>query len=85
MIVLQILHWTLARATTGTGEDFAAVRILNSKSVSTPSVDPPLNRDIGPLLDQGNKQLYQEIVGSSIYLSTCTRGDIAYSVVSLLQ
>ena len=40
---------------------------------------------LGTLLDDGNKQVYKEIVGSLIYLSTCTRWDIAYYVMQLTR
>lgn len=36
----------------------------------------PLGPDSSPRLDQGNKQKYQEIMGSLIDLSTCTRWDV---------
>lgn len=46
----------------------------------------PLYSHVSALLDQGNNQLYQEIVGSLIYLSAhlhalgyCIHGDAAYS------
>ena len=45
----------------------------------------PLDLKLGTLLDDSNKQLYQEIVRSLIYLSTCTRWDIAYSVMQLTR
>ena len=35
--------------------------------------------------DSSNTQQYQELVGSLIYLSTCTRWDIAYSVMQLTR
>ena len=55
---------------------------VDSRSVSTPGTGKPLDLKLGILLDDGNKQLYQEIVGN---LSTCTRWDIAYSVVQLTR
>ena len=54
---------------------------VDSRSVSTPGNGKPPDLKLGILLDDGNKQLYQEIVGSLIYLSTCTRWNIAYSVM----
>ena len=57
----------------------------NSRSVSTPGSRKPLDLKVEALLEDVNKQLYQEIVGSLIYLSTCTRWDIAYSVVQLTR
>ena len=50
---------------------------VDSRSVSTPGNGKPPDLKLGILLDDGNKQLYQEIVGSLTYLSTCTRWDIA--------
>ena len=50
---------------------------VDSRSVSTSGTGNPLDLKRGTLLDDSNKQLYQEIVGSLIYLSTCTRWDIA--------
>ena len=58
---------------------------VGSRSVSTPSTGKPLDLKLGNLLDDSNKQLYQEIVGSFIYLSTCTRWDIAYAVMQLTR
>ena len=58
---------------------------VDSRSVSTQFTGNPLDLKLGTLLDDGNKQLYQEIVGSLIYLSTCTRWDIAYSVMQLTR
>ena len=55
---------------------------VNSRSVSKPGTGKPLDLKLGIVLDDSNKQLYQEIAGSLIYLSTCTRWDIAYSVMS---
>ena len=52
---------------------------VDSRLVSTPGTGKPLDLKLGTLLDDGNKQIYQEIAGSFIYLSTCTRWDIAYS------
>ena len=57
---------------------------VHSRSVSTPGTGKPLDLKLGTLLDDSNKQLYQEIVGSLIYL-TCTRWDIAYSVMQLTR
>ena len=53
---------------------------VHSRSVSTPGTGKPLDLKLGTLLDDSNKQLYQEIVVSLICSSTCTRWDIAYSV-----
>ena len=58
---------------------------VHSRSVSTLGTGKPLGLKLGTLLDDSNKQLYQEIVGSLIYLSTCTRWDIAYSVMQLTR
>ena len=58
---------------------------VDSRSASTPRTAKPLDLKLGTLLDDGNKQLYQEIVGSLIYLSTCTRWDIAYSIMQLTR
>ena len=48
---------------------------VDGRSVSTPGAGKPLYLKFGTLLDDGNKLLYQETVGSIIYLSTCTRWD----------
>ena len=45
---------------------------VGSRSVSTPGTGKPLDLKLGTLLDDGNKQLYQEIVVSLVYISTCT-------------
>ena len=58
---------------------------VDSRLVRTPGTGKPLDLKLGTLLDDGNKQLYQEIVGSLIYLSTCIRWDSAYSVVRLTR
>ena len=58
---------------------------VDSRSVSTPGTGKPLDLNLGTLLDDGIKQLYQEIVGSLTYLSTCTRWDIAYSVMQITR
>ena len=47
---------------------------VDSRCVSTPGTGKPLDQKLGALLDDGNKQLYQEIVGSLIYLSTYKPG-----------
>ena len=58
---------------------------VNSRSASTPGAGKPLHLKLGTLLNDGNKQLCQEFVGSLIYVSTCTRWDIAYSVIQLTR
>ena len=58
---------------------------VDSRSVSTPGTGKPLDLKLGTLLDDSNKQLYQEIVGSLIYLSTCTRWDTADSAMQLTR
>ena len=50
---------------------------VDSRSVSTPGTGKPLDLKLGTRLDDSNKQLYQEIVGGLIYLSTCTRWDLS--------
>ena len=56
---------------------------VDSRSVSTPDTGKRLDLKLGTLLDDGKKQRYQEIAESLIYSSTCTRWDIAYSVMQL--
>ena len=46
---------------------------VDSRSVSTSGTGKPLDLKLETLLDDGNKQLYQVIVRSLIFLSTCTR------------
>ena len=58
---------------------------VDSRSVSTPGTGKVLDLKLGILLDDSNKQLCQEIVGSIIYFSTSTRWDIAYSVMQLTR
>ena len=58
---------------------------VGSRSVSTSGTGKSPDLKIGTMLDDSNKQLYQEIVGSLINLSTCTRWDIAYSVMQLTR
>lgn len=55
------------------------------KSVNTPGMRKPLELGVGLLLDQENKALFQEIVGSLIYPSTCTRWDTTYMVMQLTR
>ena len=59
--------------------------LVDSRSVSTPGTGKPLDLKLGTLLDYGNKLRYQEIVRSIIYSLTCTRWDIAYSVMQLTR
>ena len=58
---------------------------VDSRSVGTPGTGKTLDLKLGTPLDDSNKQLYQEIVGSLLYLSTCTRWDIAYVVMQLTR
>ena len=46
---------------------------VDSRSVRTPATGKPLTLKLGTLLDDSNKQLYQAICGSLIYLSTYER------------
>ena len=48
---------------------------VDSRSLSIPGTGKPLDLKLGTLLDDSNKQLYQENVESLIYLWTCTRWD----------
>ena len=59
--------------------------VVDGRSVSTPGTGKRLDLKLGTLLEDGNKQLYQKIVRSLIHLSTCTRWDIAYSVMQLTR
>ena len=64
----------------------AAIRVCrqHSRSVSTPVTEKkPWNLKLGPVLDDSDMQLYKEIVGRLICLSTCTRLDIPYPVTQL--
>ena len=41
--------------------------IVDSRSVSTPGTENPLDLKLGTLLDDSNKQLHRENVGNFIY------------------
>ena len=58
---------------------------VDSISVYTPATGKLLDLKLGILLNDSNKQLHQEFVGSPIHLSTCTCWDIAYSVMQLAR
>ena len=59
---------------------------VDNRAVRTPGTGRPRDlQKLGTLLDDSNKQLYQEIVGSLIYLSSITRWNIAYSVMQLTR
>src|SRR5258705_5344970 len=50
----------------------------------------PLPTDYVPTLNEGEasaqqRTYYQSIIGSLLYLALCTRPDIAYAVISMLQ
>ena len=47
--------------------------VVDSRSVRTPGTGKPLGLKLRHMLGDKHKQLDHEIVGSLIYLSTCTR------------